>query len=204
MPRVDDLLTLIGGAKHLNKLDLNKGFHQVPVQEQGREKTAFCTPWGRWEYNMMPFGLRNAPAIFQRMMYIILADTPRYAQAYMDDVVIYSDTWEEHLDHISGVLQRLQQHGLTVKPEKCQWEATTIDFLGHVVGDGKILVPDCRVAAIKSHKRPITQKDLQSFLGITRYYRRFIDSYAHHSFHLTNAIRKNKPNTLVWSPDMCR
>ena len=72
------------------------------------------------------------------------------------------------------------------------------------MGDGKISVPDCRVAAIKSHKRPITQKDLQSFLGITGYYRRFIDSYAHHSFHLTNAIRKNNPNTLVWSPDICR
>ena len=143
----------------------------------------------------MPFGLRNAPAIFQRMMHIILADTPGYAQAYMDDIVIYSDTWEEHLDHISGVLQQLQQHGLTVKPVKCQWGATTIDFLGHVVGDGKISVPDCIVVAIKSHKRPITQKDLQSFLGITGYYRRFIDSYAHHSFHLTNAIRKNYPNT---------
>ena len=71
------------------------------------------------------------------------------------------------------------------------------------MGDGKISVPDCRVAAIKSHKRPITQKDLQSFLGITAYYRRFIDSYAHHSFHLTKAIRKNNPNTLVWSPSMC-
>ena len=120
----------------------------------------------------------------------------------MDDIVIYSYTWEEHLDHISGVLQQLQQQGLTVKPEKCQWGATTIDFLGHVVGDGKISVPDCRVTAIKSHKRPITQKDLQSFLGITGYYRRFIDSYAH-SFHLTNTIRKNYPNTLVWSPDIC-
>ena len=83
MPRVDDLLILIGGAKHLGKLDLNKGFHQFPVQEQDREKTAFCTPWGKWEYKMMTFGLRNAPAIFQRMMHIILADTPRYAQAYM-------------------------------------------------------------------------------------------------------------------------
>ena len=98
MPRVDDMLTEIGNAKFLTKMDLNKGFHQIPLREEDQCKTAFCTPWGKWQYTVMPFGLRNAPAIFQRLMHIILADISSFANAYMDDIVIFSNNWDQALN----------------------------------------------------------------------------------------------------------
>ena len=196
MPRVDDMLTKIGNAKFLTKMDLNKGFHQIPLREEDQCKTAFCTPWGKWQYTVMAFGLCNAPAIFQHLMHIILADISSFANAYMDDIVIFSNNWDKHLIHIDIVLNRFQQHGLTMKQGKCQWGSTNIEFLGHVAGDGHISVPDCRVQAIRDYKKPVNQTDLRLFLGITRYYRRFIKDYAQHSIHLTNTTRKSAPVEL--------
>ena len=116
--------------------------------------------------------------------------------------VIFSNNWDKHLIHIDIVLNRFQQHGLTVKPSKCQWGSTSIEFLGHVAGDGHISVPDCRVQAIRDYKKPVNQRDLRSFLGIIGYYRHFIKDYAQHSIHLTNATRKSVPVELVWSDEM--
>ena len=137
----------------------------------------------------MPFGLRNAPAIFQRLMHIILADISSFANAYMDDIAIFSKNWDKHLIHIDIVLNRFQKHGLTVKPSKCQWGSTSIEFLRHVAGDSHISVPDCRVQVIRDYKKPVNQTDLRSFLGITGYYQHFIKDYAQHSIHLMNATQ---------------
>ena len=186
MPLIDEMLDQLSIAKYLSKLDLNKGFYQIPVREEDKEKTTFLSPWGKYHFNRMPFGLRNAPATFQRLMNTVLAGQEEYSAAYIDDIVIYSNTWSEHLKHIQEVLRL---YGLTVKPSKCQWGSKYHIYLWHEVGCGKVSVPAARVEAIKNYKRPKTKKDLQAFLGTTGYYGRFISHYADHSFHLTNAIK---------------
>ena len=139
-----------------------------------------------------PLALRMSPLLFKGWCTSSLPTHLLCSSLY--GYYYYSNTWEEHPDYISGVLQWIRVDGQTGEvPEG----VTTIDFLGH------ISVPECSVAVIRTHKKHITQEDLQSFLGLTGNYRRFIDSYAQHSFHLTNAIRKNKPNPLGRSPDMC-
>lgn len=202
MPRIEELIDQLGKASYLSKLDLNKGFYQIPLKEGDQEKTAFCTPWGKFQFTAMPFGLRNAPATFQRLMHTALADMCSFANSYIDDIIIFSTSWEDHLAHIDRVLTRLQEYGLTAKPTKCQWGSAALTYLGHTVGRGNVAVPDCKVQAIRQHKKPITKKDVQSFLGTTGYYRRFIPEYAQHSLRLTNATRKSAPNIVFWSDDM--
>ena len=118
MPRVDDMIDALGKARDLTTLDLARGYWQVPVQEESRPRTAFTTPYGLFQFRVMPFGLQGAPAIFQRMMDQLLADCPTYAAAYLDDVVIHSTTWGDHIAHIRSVLQKLREARLTIKPKK--------------------------------------------------------------------------------------
>ena len=116
MPRIDDIIDQLGEAKNLSKLDLSKGFYQIPVNPDNVEKTAFRTPIGKFEFLAMPFGLRNAPATFQRLMDILLGDTPEFACAYMGDVIIFSNSWDDHLQHINIVMSKLAESCLTAKP----------------------------------------------------------------------------------------
>lgn len=124
MPRVDDLIDQLGKAKFITTLDLSRGYWQVPVEETSRPKTAFTTPFGLFQFRVMPFGLHGAPATFQRMMDELLRDLSSFAAAYLDDVVIHSATWPGHLQHIHAVMSKLQGAGLTVKPKKCQFAMT--------------------------------------------------------------------------------
>ena len=178
IPLVEDLLDQLGEAKYLSKLDMNKGFYQIPVAETDRSKTAFCTPWGKFEFQRMPFGLRNAPSTFQRCMHKVLQGCENFSSSYIDDVIVFSNTWEEHLQHLKLVLERLRQHGLTAKPSKCEWGASSLSYLGHSVGHGRASVHEARVAAIRNFKQPITKSDLRAFLGTVGYYRKFIPEYS--------------------------
>ena len=203
MPLIEDLLDQVGEAVYLSKLDLTKGFYQIPLEAHDRDKTSFCTPWGKFRFTRMPFGLRNAPATFQRMMHDVLRGQEEHAASYIDDSLVYSLNWEEHLAHIKAVLEALRQSGLTAKPAKCQWGSSKLEYLGHIVGEGKVEVPQARVKAIKEFKRPETKRQLQAFLGTTGYHRKFIRSYADHSANLTVATRKTAPNRLEWTEAMC-
>ena len=147
----------------------------------------------------MPFGLKNAPATFQRMMNDVLEDLENFSGAYIDDILIYSDSWENHLRHIQQVLARLRAHGLTAKPQKCEWGLGKLEYLGMFVGEGVIEVPESRVRAIREYKRPKTKKDIQRFLGTMNYYRRFIPNLADHSSSLTEATRKTAPEVVEWT-----
>ena len=153
MPRVNDMLIEIGNTKFLMKMDLNNEFHQIPRLEEDQCKVVFFTPWGKWQYAVMPLGLLNTPAIFQHLIHIILADISSFANAYMDEIVTFSNNWDKHLIHIDIILNRFQQHGLIVKPSKYQWGSTSIEILGHVAGYGHISVPDCRVKVIRDYKK---------------------------------------------------
>ena len=128
LPLIEDLLHQVGEAQYLSKMDLNKGYYQVEMDERDIEKTAFCTPWGKFEFVKMPFGLRNVPATFQRHITDVLWGLELFTGAYIDDILAYSRTWEEHLQHL---MERLRRHGLTVKLTKCSWGLNEVEYLGH-------------------------------------------------------------------------
>ncbi len=129
IPTVDELISKVGEAAFLTKLDLAKGFYQVPVQESDKEKTAFITPWGKFQFTKMPFGLRNAPSTFQRLMDCVLAGMTSHAVAYIDDILVFSKDWKSHL---------LSEANLTAKPSKCEWGKDCVNYLGHTIGGGKL------------------------------------------------------------------
>jgi len=200
MPRIDELIDQLGKAQYLSTLDLTKGYWQVPVSADAQQKTAFTTPFGLFEFKRMPFGLQGAPATFQRMMDKLLDGLGDFARAYIDDLVVFSTSWEEHLQHLRTVLQRLQKVGLTAKPTKCQFGMTECTYLGHVVGGGKVRMEPSKIETVQSFGVPRTKKEVRSFLGITGYYRKFIPQYASIASPLTDLIRKSEPNRVEWTP----
>ena len=150
----------------------------------------------------MPFGLKNAPAVFQALMEKVLVECKEFSAVYIDDILIFSKSWEEHLCHIEQVLLALKTAGLTAKPQKCEWGRSYLDYLGHRVGCGKVAVPEHRVAAMANFKQPRTRKDMRSFLGSIGYYRRFIPMFARYSSVLTPSTSVKAPGTVRWTPEM--
>ena len=142
IPRVDELIDRVGNASFISTLDLTKGYWQVPVAECDREKTAFMMPYGLFQFRRMPFGLQGAPATFQRMVDKLLDGFGHYASAYIDDVIIFSSDWVDHLAHLEEVLRRIQVAGLTVKKRKCQFGMAECLYLGHSVRSGKVRPED--------------------------------------------------------------
>lgn len=202
MPTFDDILERIGYSKVLTKLDLAKGYYQVEVAMEDRDKTTFISPFGKYRFTRMPFGLKNAPAIFQRLVDKVLRDCFEFAATYIDDILVFSKTWEEHIEHLGEVLQALERHGLTVKPSKVEFGRKYVEYLGHVVGDGKVAIPAHRVTAMADFKQPVSRRQMKSFLGGISYYRRFIPDFASYSALLTPATSGKAPSTVDWTVDM--
>ena len=201
MPRVDDLIDRLGGAKFITTLDLSRGYWQVPVRKEDQPKTAFTTPYGLFQFKVMPFGLQGAPATFQRMMDVLLNEMSAFAAAYLDDVIIHSETWDEHVTHVSRVFQCLDNAGLTVKPRKCQFAMSTCTYLGHIVGNGEVRPDASKVKAVEDFPVPKSKSQVRAFLGLTGYYRRFIPGYAQTAAALTDLTRKEAPNRVAWTPE---
>ena len=202
MKRIDDTLDLLGEARYLTKLDLAKGYYQILMDEADVQKTAFSTPFGKFEYVRMPFGLKNAPTHFQRSMDIVLSQLFLCSSAYIDDVIIFSKSFQVHLCDIDNVLYALSSHGFTIKPSKCVWAARSVEYLGFEVGEGQLSVPEARVQSINSITLPQTVRQLRSFIGTVGYYRRFIPKFANHSSILTPATVMGMPKQVSWSPSM--
>ena len=200
MPRIDDLIDRLGRAKYITTLDLSKGYWQVPVDEKSRHLTAFTTPFGLFQFKVMPFGLQGAPATFQRMMDRLLWDVPEFAAAYLDDLVIHSNTWKDHLQHIQLIFQKLQDAGLTIKPKKCQLAMTKCSYLGHIVGRGEVAPEKAKLQGVNYFPVPRTKKQVRAFLGLVGYYRKFVPNFATIAAPLTDLTRKNSPNNVKWSP----
>ena len=194
LPKPQEMFDQLGGCKYFTKLDANKGFYQIKIKDEDIEKTAFTTGEGLYEFEKMPFGLTNAPATFQRMMNQALIDTP-HALVYMDDIIIKSKTFKQHIKDIKDVLQKLRRAGIKIKPTKCEWARLEIIFLGHKVS-GKGLMPDPEIV-IKVQEFPVPKniKEVQSFLGLAGYYRRFQKDYSKIAIPLTNLTKIPKDAT---------
>ncbi|KAL1265447.1 hypothetical protein QQF64_003474 [Cirrhinus molitorella] len=157
MPRVDELLERLGSARYITTLDLTKGYWQVPLSETAKPKTAFSPPNGHWQYWTLPFGLHGAPASFQRLMDIVLRPHQTYAAAYLDDVVIHSEAWEDHFDKLRRVLSELRRAGLTANPRKCHLALSEARYLGFRVGRGLVQLQEEKIAAVQKAPRPTTK-----------------------------------------------
>ncbi len=184
MPRIEELLDQIGDAEYITTLDLAKGYWQVPMYLEDQDKTAFTSPRGLYEFTTMPFGLSGAPATFQRLMYDVLRGTESFAGVYLDDIVIHST---DHLEHVAG---GLEEAGLTIKQKKCTFAATNCTYLGYEIGSGGVRPQESKVQAVSEMSQPQTKKDVRTFLGITGYYRRFVQNYAEPLTELTKNLRR--------------
>ena len=150
MPRINEMLDTIGQAKFLTTIDLAKGYWQVPMAQEDREKTAFTSPLGLLQFTIMPFGLRGAPATFQRLMDNVLRGTEEYAGVYLDDIVIHSETWAEHLRQVQDVLRRLQTAGLTIKLKKCSFGVSECTYWGTRSDVGEYAPPKVKLRQSKT------------------------------------------------------
>ena len=199
LPRIDDLLDALGKAKVFSALDMRAGFHQVPLDETSKELTAFTTKYGTYHYNMLPMGLVNSPATFQRL--IDLCFRPlinRCLVAYIDDLNVYSDNEQEHLQHLELVFQCIEIANLKLNPEKCHFFKDHLKFLGYIVTKEGIHTDPEKIKKIVDYPRPTTITQIRSFLGIASYYRRFIKDFAAiaRPLHEQTKTKKKTP----WTP----
>jgi len=200
-PNLADLTARLEGCTIFSKLDLRKGYLQVPVAKEDVAKTAVITPFGLFEFLRMPFGLRNAAQTFQRMMDEVLSGLP-WVFVYLDDVLVASRSEDEHEQHLREVLAQLQQHGLVLNGEKCVLGVNKVEYLGHQVSaTGVMLLPD-KVTAIAAFPRPANTKSLLNFLGMINFYRRFIPGAAGMLKPLTDSTRGERKKELQWTQEM--
>lgn len=193
LPRIDSTLDSLAGATYFTTLDLASGYWQVAVDDNDKEKTAFSTLNGHFEFNVMPFGLTNAPATFQRLMACVLAGlTGEECLIYLDDIIVFSSSFEEHLSRLTRVFQALQHAGLQLKPTKCHFACREVKYLGHIVSEKGIKPDPSKVKAVSEYPIPKNVKELKQFLGLSNYYRRFIKNYAHIAEPLHRMQQKDK------------
>ena len=192
LPRIDDTIDTLAGATYFSTLDLASGYWQIPVANEDRPKTAFKTKKGLFEFKVMPFGLCNAPATFQRVMDRLLIGLKwNFCLVYLDDIVIFSKTFEKHIEHLEEVFKRIQNANFHLKAEKCVFGRKEIIYLGYSISKEGIKPEPSKLTAIQSIKAPSKIKQLQQFLGLCSYYRRFIKNFAQIAEPLNQLLRKS-------------
>ena len=207
LPRIQECIDLIGRARVLSKLDFTQGYYQMLVSEPDREKTAFNTREGKFQWKVMPFGLCNAPASFQTFMNRILRPfIGKFVVVYLDDIVVYSETLNEHIQHLTQIFEVLRLHTLYAKPSKCVFAVPALEFCGHLVGGGTIRPLSSKVAIIIEWPTPTNVHEVRVFLGMVTYYRRFIRAFARICVPLFDLLkeadaetRKKKFRKIIWT-----
>ncbi len=195
LPRIEELLEQFSESKWFSSIDLASGYHQIKMKESDIEKTAFTCCFGLYEYVVMPFGLKNAPPTFQRMMNELFMDyLYDWMVVYIDDILIYSKTFEEHMEHLKIVFDILRKANLMMKLKKCKFLEQNIEFLGHIVGKDGIKVDPAKIEKVKDLKIPTTVREVRSILGLCSYYRKFVKDFSKIAKPLNELLKKNKDN----------
>ncbi|KAM0008028.1 putative nucleotidyltransferase, Ribonuclease H [Helianthus debilis subsp. tardiflorus] len=193
LPRIDDLFDQLQGSNYYSKIDLRSGYHQLRIQEESVPKTAFRTRYGHYEFLVMPFGLTNAPAVFIDLMNRVCKPyLDKFVIVFIDDILIYSRTKEEHEQHLRTKLELLKKEKLYAKFSKCEFWIRKVQFLGHVVNEKGIHVDPSKIEAIKNWEAPKTPTEVRQFLGLAGYYRRFIENFSKIAQPLTTLTQKDK------------
>ena len=194
LPRIDDLLDHLQGARVFSSLDLMSGYHQLRIDPEDVPKTAFRSPMGLYQYKVLPFGLANAPAIFQSAMNRVFSDYMfKFVVVYLDDILVFSRNQEEHQEHLRLICARLREHQLYLKKSKCELYKKEVTFLGHVVSEEGVKVDPRKTAVVRDWPKPKDVPQLRSFLGLANYFRKFIKAYAQMTSALTSLFKKDKP-----------
>lgn len=201
MKHLDDCVERLSKARYISTVDGTKGYFQISIAPSSRKYAAFSTPFGQYEYRRMSFGLKCAPATYQRCIDKVLAGTEDYCGAYLDDIAIFSDTWEEHLIHLRDVFIRLSKEGMTLRPDKCQWGRGQVEYLGFLVGSGTRQPNASKTAVLLSYPAPKTKKQVRAYLGLTGYYGKHISNYAELAAPLTDLLRKKQPDPVKWNEE---
>ena len=200
VPRIADMLDALGHSAFFSTLDLASGFWQVEVSAKDREKTAFTTPLGTYEFLVMPFGLINAPATFQRVMDRVFHEvTWKFVLVYIDDIIIYSKTYEEHLEHLKDVFTLLGNAGLKINLEKCDFFKTKLIFLGHIITINGIAPDPAKIEKVQHYPVPQNKTNVRAFVGLASYYRRFVKSFATIAKPLHNLTKRSA--IFEWKPE---
>ncbi|XP_055944323.1 uncharacterized protein LOC129975294 [Argiope bruennichi] len=201
MKDLQELIFTAGSGHWLSSLDLLKGYWQIKMDEESKRLTAFATHNAVYQWKTMPFGLAGASGTFQREMNRALKSHSEYAQAYMDDVVIYSRSFKEHLFHLKLILTELDELGFSVRLDKCTFATKQIKYLGHIIGGGRHGPDKDKILAIQKLTRPTSKKEVRSVLGLMGFYRTYIPKFAEISTPLTELTKKNKPNKASWGEE---
>lgn len=193
LPNIQDILDKLGRSRYFSALDCASGYWQIPIAQEDQCKTAFSTQKGHFEFKRMAFGLKSAPATFQRLMNTILSELvgPR-CLVYLDDVVIFGETLQEHNERLRQVFQRLREHDIQLEPDKCEFLKTELQYLGHIVTLNGVTPDPMKIKAIEEFPKPKTQKDIKSFLGLIGYYRRFLPKFSQLSKPLNDLLKKDR------------
>lgn len=203
MPSPESIFSKMTGKKFVSKIDLSKGYWQVPMADESKPLTAFSTPSGLYQFRTMPFGLVNAPATFSRMMRKLLQGM-NGVENFIDDVIVFTDTFEEHLHILKTVFERLRDAGLAARPTKCFIGFDKIDCLGHMVGN-KCLEPEQdKIDAVRNAPIPQTKKQVRAFLGLAGFYRKFIPNFSAIAIPLSDLTKKGQPNKVIWTESQQR
>src|SRR3979490_450104 len=200
LPLISDLLDRPRKAHIYSKINLRHAYHLIQIAKGNEWKTAFKTRYGSYEWLVMPFGLSNAPAAFQQFINDILGDLLDHCTvAYIDDILIYSDSLEQHREHVREILRRLRKNGLYAKASKCEWHKDTVKFLGYILRTEGLTMAEDKVKTIHDWREPRKVKDIQSFLGFANFYPWFMFNFSDITVPLTRLTRKGTP--WAWTED---
>ncbi|CAK8694208.1 unnamed protein product [Clavelina lepadiformis] len=201
LPRIDESLDQLSGCRYFSTLDLRSGYWQIKMKPSDKPKTAFTCYKGLYEFNVMPFGLCNAPSTFQHLMRVVLNGVEwNGAIAYLDDIIVYGRTFNEHTERLENVFSRLRQAGLKLGPSKCKLLKEKVKFLGHVVSHEGISCDPQKVEDVSNWPTPKTLKEVRQFLGLSSYYRKFIPSYSQIASPLNNLVHSTK-KFFLWTEE---
>lgn len=200
IPNINEILDQLSHSCYFTTLDLASGFHQIEMDPKDAQKTAFSTPLGHYEFTRMPFGLKNAPAVFQRMMNTVLTGLQGLqCFVYLDDIVIYANSIQDHEIKLRNIFERLDKNNLKLQLDKCEFMRKEVAYLGHVITENGVKPNPDKIQVIKNFPTPKNQKDIKSFLGLVGYYRRFIKDFSTITKPLTKLLKKE--TQFNWQPN---